>query len=70
MSTQRYNCTACQQMLHPAKVVSLEFDQRINEYHDFGGIPPESNQGGFPFGADCAKKAREKARVKLAKFKS
>jgi len=47
--------------------VSLELDQRINEYHDFGGVPSELSQGCFDFGADCAKILRKRARAAIAK---
>lgn len=40
-------------------------DQRIGEYHDFGGIPEELNQGAFEFGPDCAKILRRRARAAI-----
>jgi hypothetical protein len=58
-------CTCCGRTLNPKTLVSLELDQRVDEYHDFGGIPDSKNQGGFDFGPDCAKKARAKARKAL-----
>lgn len=48
------------------QAVSLELDRRVNEYHDFGGIPDDHNQGGFDFGPDCAKVLRERAKAALA----
>jgi hypothetical protein len=57
----KHICTCCGRTLNPATLVSLELDQRVGEYHDFGGIPESQNQGGFDFGPACAKKARAKA---------
>jgi hypothetical protein len=58
-------CTCCGRQLDPSKSVWLELDQRIMEYHDFGGIPDDRNQGGFEFGPGCARTARAKAREAL-----
>jgi hypothetical protein len=60
-------CTMCDKLLmHTGNEVWLELDQRVNEYHDFYGIPENLSQGWFPFGRDCAPKARAKARAALA----
>lgn len=53
-------CNYCGKRLR--SVVLLELDQRINAYHDFGGVPENQSQGWFDFGPDCAKKLREEAR--------
>ena len=58
-------CIRCDQILDPAKVVDLELDQRINAYHDFGGVPESHSQGWFTFGAACANKERNAAKAKL-----
>lgn len=52
--SERY-CTCCKKPLS-GKVAWLELDQRTNDYHDDGGVPPEQSQGWFPFGMTCAKK--------------
>ena len=62
-------CLRCGKPLGPNPVM-LNLDQRVNEYHDFGGIPDERNQGGFQFGHDCADIMRERARAALAKGRS
>jgi hypothetical protein len=67
MTMTKNQCTRCGRELNPAKLFSLELDQRVNEYHDFGGIPEDENQGGFDFGPECVKKARDAARRKLVK---
>lgn len=59
-------CTRCGKRLDPATAVSLELDQRIDEYHDFGGVPAHSSQGGFDFGPDCAQALRYRARMAFA----
>jgi hypothetical protein len=58
-------CECCGRTLNPAKIVQLELDQRIGEYHDFGGVPESQSQGWFEFGSACAVKARAKARQAL-----
>lgn len=60
-----YNCTCCGKKLNPTTMVSLELDQRIDEYHNFGGIPDNQNQGSFEFGPACAAKARARAKAAL-----
>ena len=52
--SERY-CTCCQRPL-VRKFAYLELDQRIDAYHDFGGVHPNQSQGWFPFGLTCAKK--------------
>lgn len=58
-------CIRCGKKLRKNDYVSLELDQRVDEYHDFGGIPDSHNQGGFEFGKDCAKALRIRASRKL-----
>ena len=60
----------CEHCGRPIKAgrVSLELDQRTNEYHDFGGVPEDRSQGWFDFGPDCAKKLRARAKAALAKM--
>lgn len=53
-------CTRCGKTIK-GEAVWLELDQRVNEYHDFGGIPDDKNQGGFAFGEDCARVLRKRA---------
>ncbi len=57
-------CTRCGEKLDPEKMVWLELDQRTDTYHDEGGIPDDRNQGGFTFGAACAKRERANHRAK------
>lgn len=54
-------CMRCGKQLDHATSVWLELDQRTNEYHDYGGVPPEFSQGGFEFGRDCADALRKRA---------
>lgn len=49
-------CECCGRKLDPLKIVWLEYDRRDGTYHDFGDIPDEHNQGGFPFGPGCARR--------------
>ncbi len=58
-------CLRCGKPL--AAVVPLELDQRIGEYHDFGGVPESQSQGWFDFGPDCAEALRKRARAALDK---
>ena len=62
---EKKTCQCCGRVLNPAKIVGLELDQRINAYHDFGGVPESQSQGWFEFGASCAVKERAKARQAL-----
>lgn len=57
-------CLRCGKKLKPDDTVSLELDQRNNEYHDFG-VPPEWSQGWFDFGKSCANQLRKRARAAL-----
>lgn len=57
-------CERCGAPLGPAPVL-LELDQRINEYHDLGGVPGCESQGLFEFGPDCAAICRARAIPKL-----
>lgn len=59
-------CTACCRPLR-GKIAWLEFDQRIDAYHDFGDVPDDKSQGWFPFGLTCARKAVARASRVLAK---
>jgi hypothetical protein len=65
MTTDK-RCTNCRRLIK-AGCVSLELDQRIWEYHDFGGVPADQSQGWFDFGPDCAAYMRKRARAALAK---
>jgi hypothetical protein len=61
------HCMKCAKKLDPEKTVWLELDQRIDAFHDFGGVPNEYSQGAFEFGPDCAKLMRKEARQLLDK---
>lgn len=62
-------CTRCGKRIldYPAGSVGLEFDRRINEYHDFG-VPMGASQGVFWFGADCARVLRQRAQEALRRL--
>lgn len=47
-------CERCKAKLNPDMAVWLELDQRTGTYTD-QPVPEEYSQGGFPFGADCAR---------------
>ena len=49
-------CTCCHRDLSGHAVRMLERDNRIQGFHDFGGVPEDESQGSFPFGLACAKK--------------
>ena len=49
-------CERCKSKLNSDKAVWLELDQRTGTYTD-QPVPEEYSQGGFPFGADCARVA-------------
>lgn len=51
-------CECCKKPLI-AKVAWLELDQRVDAYHDLGGVPEENSQGWFPFGMTCARKLKQ-----------
>lgn len=48
-------CTRCGKDIIPGREVWLELDWYRGTYHKAGEVPEEHSQGGFPFGADCAK---------------
>jgi hypothetical protein len=50
------HCERCGKK-HLREAVWLELDAGTGQYHRPGVVPPERSQGGFPFGADCAKQA-------------
>lgn len=60
-------CTRCGKALGVEVNVALELDQRVGEYHDFGGVPEAQSQGWFLFGPDCATALRVRARAALAR---
>ena len=61
-------CMRCGQfILESGGKVPLELDQRINEYHDFGGVPEDRSQGWFDFGPNCAAILRKRARTAITK---
>jgi hypothetical protein len=63
---RRNQCERCGEDLHPNREVWLGYDQRTHTYTD-KPIPPEHDQGGFPFGRACARKAlAEDARARAA----
>lgn len=62
---REFFCECCGKKLNPAKMVALELDQRIGEYHDFGGVPERLSQGWFDFGTACANRKRRTARALL-----
>jgi len=64
---ERY-CTCCHKALK-GSLTWLEFDRRIDGYHDFGGVPVEESQGLFVFGKTCAKKQEDEARRKLNEWR-
>lgn len=47
-------CERCKSKLNPDMAVWLELDQRTGTYTD-QPVPEKYSQGGFPFGADCAR---------------
>ncbi len=53
LAEQRF-CTCCERPLK-TRVAWLELDQRVNMYHDDGGVPDDKSQGWFPFGLACAR---------------
>lgn len=50
-------CERCHEVLKPATIVWLEFDQRAGLYREPGTVPEEDSLGCFPFGKHCAKLA-------------
>jgi hypothetical protein len=63
---ERRKCERCGEELHPDRLVWLEFDQRTSTYTN-QDVPEKYSQGGFTFGAACAK--RELARHHVAERK-
>ncbi len=60
----------CERCARPVvSEVWLELDQRVNEYHDFGGVPANLSQGSFLFGPDCAMQMRKRAKFYLDQLK-
>lgn len=57
------HCLRCGKKLR--QIVQLELDQRVNEYHNFGGVPDGESQGWFEFGPDCAEILCQRARALL-----
>lgn len=47
-------CTNCKEPIKSGRIVMLTYDQRTGTYTK-GNVPPEYNQGAFPFGRQCAK---------------
>lgn len=67
MNGEKNHCTLCGKTLtHTGNEVWLELDQRYDVYHDFRNVPDDRSQGWFPFGRDCAPKARAAARKAMA----
>lgn len=62
--TERW-CTCCKKPL-VRRFAYLELDQRIDAYHDFGGVPADRSQGWFPFGLTCAAKLNKQAAQAVA----
>ena len=60
-------CPRCETKLHGHAVRMLEFDQRIDTWHDLVQVPPEFSQGWFAFGLKCAKKQNKQAEILLQK---
>lgn len=69
MNIRAVRCDHCGKVLK-SPAVPLEFDRRVGEYHDFGGVPDEYSQGWFDFGASCARTARKRARAALNEWAS
>lgn len=66
--TKLQHCQCCERELKPGTEVMLELDQRVSEYHDFGGVPADRSQGLFPFGKSCAAAKRREAKVALRAY--
>lgn len=67
LSATERRCTCCDRPL-VRKFAWLELDQRINTYHDFGGVPVENSQGWFPFGLTCARKLNSAAATRWSEY--
>ena len=55
----KHHCTRCGEVLNEAKAVWLELDTRTGTY-TAQPVPDEHSQGGFIFGAACAKREQAK----------
>ncbi len=62
---ENITCTCCERILTGHAIRMLELDQRIDAYHDFGGVPENKSQGWFPFGLKCAKRKISEAKIKM-----
>ena len=62
-------CQCCGRDLYGHAIRMLELDQRIDAYHDLGGVPENQSQGAFPFGLACAKKKLKQAEKLLDELK-
>jgi hypothetical protein len=52
------HCERCGERLDPDRAVWLELHRDKHTWHQAGELPDdETNQGGFPFGAACARAA-------------
>jgi hypothetical protein len=58
----KHYCTCCDRELRDSKIVWLNYDRRDGTYHNFGDIPEEHDQGGFPFGPGCARRKINQAK--------
>jgi hypothetical protein len=57
MTSKSYECERCDRELDPDKTVWLELRWDTGLYYAPGTeIPEDKSQGGFPFGAACAKR--------------
>lgn len=54
------HCSCCGRPLDPEKIVWLEQSFVTSRWYAGGQCPPEESQGGFPFGAACARKIMRK----------
>ena len=60
MRDEEYYCERCGRKLDPDKVVWLSHRTSTGTYHDPSEgpiLPPEDDQGAFPFGSLCAQRA-------------
>lgn len=56
-------CDCCGKPLAWGRTVWLEFDRRIDSFHDYElGVPEDQSQGWFPFGPSCAARLLREAR--------
>jgi hypothetical protein len=56
-------CDCCGKPLAWGRTVWLEYDQRIEAFHDYElGVPEAESLGLFPFGQSCATKLLREAR--------